>query len=258
MWDTWALGTSLYMPVSLRFRMKSELWKLLEPWDEVLGFLQVLIGHIAFSPTLPTTPMTFCSSKPQACLKGCLIRSPPGLLAWFLLLTACQPGGWRHSEWDFETTVSGDHFLSLYSSWQVRMHLFLWESSKQLYNRYFLNPPLWKAGYPTPWTFSRLKNSGYKCPGPVMPKPCVQGRERQAEHGQVWGQIRWDPIGQREELWSYLSIVGTSEKVLSDDCPNLTSFRRISGWQMGVSCGGKELGLWRQADLCSDPKSTSF
>lgn len=106
--DTWAQGTPLYLPISLHFRMKSELWKLLEPWEEVLGFLKVSMSQVALSATLPAVPARFCSTKARpiwraAWEEGLQQVSRSGFYRW--LLTNQEGGGaermglWNHSLW---------------------------------------------------------------------------------------------------------------------------------------------------------------
>ena len=91
-----------------------------------------------------------------------------------------------------------------------------------------------------------------------MPKPCVQGRERWAEHTQAWGQTRFGEP-HRPAWGAGISL---------HHCGNpRTSSQRGLPWSDGlfsavfladiwnVMWWGR-VGLWRQADLCSDPKST--
>lgn len=184
--DTWAQGTPLYLPISLCGRMKSELWKLLETWEEVLGFLKVSTSQVVLSATLPTAPARFCSTK----LRPVWRVAWEGLqqVSWSDFYVACSPTGRGEvlRKWASETTVSGDHFLSpQYSWWVVRMQLSLWAAP----SRYFLNPPLWKAKSQHHGHFQGGGTAGANVLG-QMPKPYVQRGERWAEHGQAWGQTR--------------------------------------------------------------------
>lgn len=169
--DTWAQGTPLYLPISLCGRMKSELWKLLETWEEVLGFLKVSTSQVVLSATLSTAPVRFCSTK----LRPVWRAAWEGLqqVSWSDFYIACSPTGRGEvlRKWASETTVSGDHFLSpQYSWWVVRMQLSLWGSSRQILSEPF---PV-KGKVPTPWTLSRWRNSRCKCPGPNAKAQCAK------------------------------------------------------------------------------------
>lgn len=91
-----------------------------------------------------------------------------------------------------------------------------------------------------------------------MPKLCVQGRERWAEHAQAWGQTRFGE-SHRPAWGAGISL---------HRCGNpWTSSQQGLPWSDGLFSAvfladiwnvmwWWRVGLWRQADLCSDPKST--
>lgn len=68
--------------------------------------------------------------------------------------------------------------------------------------------------------------AGVKGPGPAWPESRVQKTEKWVEGGQVAELDQAGPTGQHEQLRFYFNIMGTHQKVSSEDCHDLNDFQQ--------------------------------